>query len=125
MSNLGRCYDELWLTKPEFPFRALNLYSTLLDSAPPGYEGEEVPGARYSERWFDWKVRMTRLWFNIGTKFSLEPALRTVCGIVKAMETVNEYDRAEKARQGLSREFQALKDQADMALSKLGKEGCK
>ncbi len=126
MSNLARCYDELWLTKAEYPIRALNLYTTLIESAPPAFaSGEDAPGARYSERWFDWKFRMTRLYLNIGKKYSSEPALRTVCGLVKAMETVTELEKADLARENFAKEFLALRDQASVELVKLGKEGCK
>lgn len=125
MANLARCYDELWLSDVAYSIRALNLYSTLVDSAPAADAGRDDASARYGEKWFDWKFRLTRLYLNIGLKYQNETALKTVCGILRAMETVNEIPRANKAREDLGKEFLALRDQADQGLRKMGKEGCK
>ncbi len=125
MSNLARCYEELWLTEAEYGIRALNLYGTLLESAPPLEVDKDTPGSRYTERWFDWKFRMTRLYLNIGLKYQNAPALRTVCGILRSMDTVEELVRADKVRENFKKEFLSLKDQADAALRKMSQEGCK
>lgn len=125
MSNIARCYEELWLTEGEYGLRALNIYGTLIEAAKSAEPGVDDPGARYSERWFDWKYRWTRLFLNLGVKYQLEAALRTVCAIHKSMATVDELKRADVARENFSKEFQSLKDQADAALRKMNREGCK
>jgi tetratricopeptide (TPR) repeat protein len=122
MSNLARCYEELANQDMQYPIRAVNLYNLLVDSAPdePG-----VPGAKYTERWFDWKYRWTKVYLDTGRTLKQESWLRVVCAIVKGMATLGEDKRADQERAGLGKEFEALRDQADEALKALGKEGCK
>jgi tetratricopeptide (TPR) repeat protein len=125
MSNLARCYEELWKAAPENPLRATNLYSTLVEAAPDPEGGAPVPGSKYSERWFDWKLRWARVALFVGKEYNHEGWLRITCDIVKGMTTLNELERAKAMRPEFDKEFLNLKDQADAALRGLGKEGCK
>lgn len=125
MSNLARCYQELAGADSRNPIRAVNLYSALIESAQDDFTEPKKPGSRYSERWFDWKYRWAKVYLATGIQHKAEVWLRVVCDIVKAMGTLGEDDKAEKVRPGFKKEFQALRDQADTELRKLGKDGCK
>jgi tetratricopeptide (TPR) repeat protein len=126
MSNLARCYEELATASPENPIRSVNIYSTLIESAPnPDDPDAPPPGSKYSARWFGWKLHHVKVYVVTGTAYKHEGFLRTACQLVASMETLGELKRADREQQDMGKAFTALKDQADSALRGLGKDGCK
>ncbi len=126
LANLARCYEELATASPENPIRAVNLYSMLIESSPdPEDPDAPPPGSKYSERWFGWKFHWAKVFLTTGIAYKHEGSLRTVCDIIRNMETLNELKRADRERADMGKEFAALRDQADSALRGLSKEGCK
>jgi tetratricopeptide (TPR) repeat protein len=126
LAHLARCYEELATTSPENPIRAVNIYSMLIESSPaPEDPDAPPPGSKYSESWFGWKFHWAKVFLTTGIAYKHEGSLRTVCDIIRNMETLNELKRADRERQDMGKEFAALRDQADSALRGLSKEGCK
>jgi tetratricopeptide (TPR) repeat protein len=126
MSNLARCYEELATASPENPIRAVNIYATLIESSPDPEDPEAPPpGSKYSARWFGWKLHHVKVYLATGTAYKNEGWLRTVCDLVRSMETLGELKRADREKQDMGKEFIAVKEQADAGLRGLGKDGCK
>jgi tetratricopeptide (TPR) repeat protein len=128
LANIARCYEELATATTENAIRSVNIYSTLIEASPNADDPENPPpGAKYSEKWFDWKYHWLKVYLTTGTAYKDkgESLLRTVCDVVKGMENLGELKRADLAAQDLGKKFDGLRDQADAALRAIGKEGCK
>jgi len=124
MGNLSRCYDELSASRLDYAIASINLYQMLLDAAEATTDRPRAPGTRYSERWFDWKYRMIRVYLKLGIAVKQDGPLLTVCAFLKSMTSLEELQRSDEEREGFSKEFLALKIDAEAGLRKLGKGGC-
>ncbi len=125
LEGLGRCYDALSVSRLEYCIGAVNLYQALVDGAQTSPNLPPEPRTRYSADWFEWKLRIPAVYLRAGTAKGVAEWLTMVCDIVRSMEVLEEIKRAEEVRPGLGKAFQDLRAEADAALRKIGKGGCR
>ncbi len=123
MYSLARCH-EARATKIESAISAVNLYQLLIESAPVSDEEKKPEGTKYSGRWFEWRLHHMGIYRTLGVALKADGPLRTVCALFKSMATLDEVTKADKVKPGLRKQFEQVRDEADAALRRLGKDGC-
>jgi tetratricopeptide (TPR) repeat protein len=122
MSHIARCH-EAQATKIDSGITAINLLQMLIESAPSSDPEVRVDGHRYTARWFEWKYRLMGVYRTLGISLNQDRPLQTVCDLYRSMTTLNEIQMAEAIRPGFGKKFDALRDEVETALRRLGKTG--